>query len=561
MSGPKGKFRGKYSVMGGKVAQGEYKGKWDGTKVEFEAAPYKLDVTLDFGTSIEVVAKKNDVKMWSYKTHREDKSNNNAIEYEADSEMTLNPESMLYKAIEKYYPFGAFQTRTNKFKLHIDKKRRNILFRKFKIEFEVVKDGNKVLDLKADTTGAVYEFEFTAPNLLERMHVGVPSITASVEHVRGSKLDIKSNIAGGVELDATQSPNGSGGRDINIVATKAGTQMFKYHGVTSKVNNRQQLKVGLKGDFELNPESILYKMIVSKYQILTPFSKRSSDLEFFWDKKHKNVVLNKFYAKAKVDKDGVNVLNVDISTNQKPYKFHVFFPALLGKLRPGMTEVDVTVAHEKGQYLEMKVNHAGAKFKGFKISRVGGGNMREVEWNGKKLGSGDYTLTDNKFETSTTLSDGRALKTTITWDKKLDSADFFLANKVHVNLDGTERQLDLNMDWGMNKIPDMDFGTPEDGHFKMNAVGKNDRWGDYSLSRDLKWKSANQKVEVDLTGEAKFDKGGLADKSPIHTEIKLSYDLPTNDLEGKMMKTMAGKEYSITFPHGSFKMPSVKIGA
>jgi len=257
----------------------------------------------------------------------------------------------------------------------------------------------------------------------------------------------------------------------------------------------------------------------------------------------------------------VNVLNVDISTNQKPYKFHVFFPALLGKLRPGMTEVDVTVAHEKGQYLEMKVNHAGAKFKGFKISRVGGGNMREVEWNGKKLGSGDYTLTDNKFETSTTLSDGRALKTTITWDKKL-SADFFLlANKVHVNLDGTERQLDLNMDWGMNKIPDMDFGTPEDGHFKMNAVGKNDRWGDYSLSRDLKWKSANQKVEVDLTGEAKFDKGGLADKSPIHTEIKLSYDLPTNDLEGKMMKTMAGKEYSITFPHGSFKMPSVKIGA
>merc|ERR1712236_7572 len=101
-----------------------------------------------------------------------------------------------------------------------------------------------------------------------------------------------------------------------------------------------------------------------------------------------------------------------------------------GKLRPGMTEVDVTVAHEKGQYLEMKVNHAGAKFKGFKISRVGGGNMREVEWNGKKLGSGDYTLTDNKFETSTTLSDGRALKKTNTRDNLLLRNHSNLENKV-----------------------------------------------------------------------------------------------------------------------------------
>merc|ERR1712130_758872 len=101
-----------------------------------------------------------------------------------------------------------------------------------------------------------------------------------------------------------------------------------------------QLKVGLVGDFELNPQSLLYKLVISKYRILTPFARRHSELEFFWDKRNKNVVLNKFYAKAKVDKDGSKVADVLISTNQQPYKFHVFLPAILGKLRPGMQEVD-----------------------------------------------------------------------------------------------------------------------------------------------------------------------------------------------------------------------------
>merc|ERR1711973_194918 len=187
---------------------------------------------------------------------------------------------------------------------------------------------------------------------------------------------------------------------------------------------------GLKGDFELNPQSLLYKMVVSKYRILTPFSKRHSDLEFFWDKKNKNVVINKFYAKAKIDKDGSNVANVLISTNQKPYKFHVFLPALLGKLRPGMQEVDVDFDHNPGTSLEMKVNHAGAKFKGF----------------------------------------------------------------------------------------------------------KNARWGDYSVNRDLKWGSSNKKLSLDITGDADFGAGPLASSSPVQTEVKLNFDVPSADLNGKFMK-------------------------
>merc|ERR1712243_341509 len=88
------------------------------------------------------------------------------------------------------------------------------------------------------------------------------------------------------------------------------------------------------------------------------------------DRVNKNAFLNKFHVKAKVDKDGANVLNMEISTDHKPYKLHIFCPAIFEKVRPGMTEVDVTVDHVLGQHLYLEVHHAGAKWKGFKISKT-----------------------------------------------------------------------------------------------------------------------------------------------------------------------------------------------
>ena len=60
-----------------------------------------------------------------------------------------------------------------------------------------------------------------------------------------------------------------------MLATKAGAQMFKYHGNTSMVNDAAMLKVGLRGEFDLGPKIIRYKTIVSKYRIVTPFAKRT----------------------------------------------------------------------------------------------------------------------------------------------------------------------------------------------------------------------------------------------------------------------------------------------
>ena len=84
-------------------------------------------------------------------------------------------------------------------------------------------------------------------------------------------------------MEAQQTPNSLGGRTINIVTSKAGVKMLTYHADTSKVDTPAMLKVGLKGELTLNPESILYETVVSHYQFLTPFRTRSSDLEFMVD--------------------------------------------------------------------------------------------------------------------------------------------------------------------------------------------------------------------------------------------------------------------------------------
>merc|ERR1712212_325042 len=494
---------------------------------------------------------------WTYETLREDKSTPAAIQWEANSKMTLNPASKLHKFIQDNYPFGAFQTRTNNFKLFIDRHNRNFLLRKFKINFDVVKDGQKVIDISGNTVDSPYQFSVSAPNLFERLNIAQNPITLTINHQRGSFLIVELNIAGGMKLDAKQSPNaGTGGRNIDIVTTKAGTQMWKYHAVTSKVNDANQLKVGLKGDFELNPQSLLYKLVVSKYRILTPFARRHSELEFFWDKKNKNVVMNKFYAKAKVDKDGSKVADVLISTNQQPYKFHVFLPALLGKLRPGMQEVDVDVAHNPGTSLEMKVNHAGAKFKGFKIAKTGSGNEREIEWNGEKLGTGDYVLSGRMFKTTTNLANGKSLTTTVGWN-----GDSYLDNAVAVELAvDSVNSISINSTWKLNKLPDLDLSTPEEGQLDVAVHGVSSKWGDYRINRKVEFSSAARKISLDLTGDSVFASEALAAYSPIATEVKLTFDVDKADLDGKVKKVVAGKEYSIEFQPG-LAVPIIRMGA
>merc|ERR1712050_551551 len=483
------------------------------------------------------------------------------FEMTLDTEMTLSSNSMVHQFLSAKYPYGAFNTRNNKVKIFVDRQNKNLLAPKFKVEVHLQKDGAKVVDLTADTTGSPYVFKLTAPNFFKRWGISQPSIDVTVDHKIGSSLVIEANILGGLHLEGKRGDNAKNGRDVSLLAKKGGVEMFKITWSTEKINNKKEFKFILHDTLDVNPESILYKNLISNYKILTPFTSRTGEFEIYVNKKGKNLLLNKFYAKGKVMKDGNKALDLLVTTDEKPYKFELFAPALLDKIKPGMTEAKISVDHNPGQSLEIKTNFE--KFTGLKIYKTGSGNERKVELNGKELIMGDYSLTDNSFSTKITLGNDY-LEPKITWEGKLptnkqEAEAFMLKNNILVKVSGSKRNLDLNLNWKMSK-PDFDFGTPEDGKISLNAKGNNPRWGDYSLSRDINWKVENKIIEVNWTGLAQFAQGGLATATPIETSFKFKILLDKTDLIGKFMKKFNGKEHSIDFPEGSGAMPKIIMG-
>merc|ERR1712212_543155 len=505
--------------------------------------------------------KKNEESMWTYKTNRSTNNNNKVFEMTLDTEMTLSSNSKVYEFLSEKYPYGAFNTRNNKVKLFVNKKNKNLLAPKFKIEVHLQKDGEKVVDLTADTTGSPYVFKLDAPNVFKRWGIKQSSIDITVDHKIGSSLVVDANVLGGIHLEGKRGDNAKNGRDVSLMITKGGVQMIKVSWSTEKVNNENEFKFVLRDNIEVSPESLLYKNIISKYKILTPFNSRTGEFEFYVNKKDKNVVLNKFYAKGKVMKDGKKALELLAPTNEKPYGFELFAPALLGKVKPGMTEAKISVAHTLGQSLEIKTNFE--KFTGLKIYKTGSGNERKVEVNGKELVKGDHTLSDSSFSTKITLGNDY-LEPKITWEGKLpqtrqEAEAFLLQNNIVVKATGSRRNLDLNLNWKMTN-PDFNFGTPENGKISLNAKGNNPRWGAYSISRDINWNAANKVIDVNLDGVAHFAEGNLATSAPIETSIHFKVLVDKKDLIGKFMKKVNGKEYSIEFPAGSGVMPKIMWG-
>jgi DNA-binding sugar fermentation-stimulating protein len=399
-----------------------------------------------------------------------------------------------------------FNKRVGEFEIYVNKKAKNLVLNKFYAKGNVMKDGNKRFDFLLSTNEKPYKF-----------------LTPFNKRVGEFEIYVNKKAK-------------------NLVLNK-----FYAKGNVMKDGNK-------RFDFLLSTNE-------KPYKILTPFNKRVGEFEIYVNKKAKNLVLNKFYAKGNVMKDGNKRFDFLLSTNEKPYKFELFAPSLLGKLKPGMTEAKISADHNPGQSLEIKTNFE--KFTGLKLYKSGSGNERKVEVNGKELAKGDYTLTDNSFSTKITLGNDY-LEPKITWEGKLpnsrqEAEAFMLKNNVDVKVTGSKRNLDLNLNWKMTK-PDFDFGTPENGKISMNAKGNNPRWGDYSLSRDINWKVENKVIELNLKGMAQFAKGGLATSTPIETAVNFKVLVDKKDLIGKFMKKINGKEYSVDFPEGSGVMPKIVWG-
>merc|ERR1711887_324540 len=407
MAGLNIEARSKYAILG-RIA-GKVLLKLENGVFNFEhtdsTSKESIELTAKYvkGESLEIEGMKNGESMWTYKTNRSTKNNNKVFEMALDTDMTLSSNSMVYKFLSEKYPYGAFKTRNNKVTIFVNKKNKNLLAPKFKIEVNLQEDGEKVVDLTADTTGSPYVFKLTAPNFFKRWGIEQPSIDITADHKIGSSLLIDANILGGLHLEGKRGDNAKNGRDVSLMVQKGGVQMFKITWSTEKINNEKEFKFVLHDTLDVNPESMLYKNIISQYKILTPFTSRIGEFEYYVNKKDQNLVLNKFYAKGKVIKDGNKALDLLLTTNETPCKFEFFAPALLDKLNPEMTEAKISVDYIPGQSLEIKTNFE--KFTGLRIYKTGSGNERKVELNGKEMVMGDYKLTDNSFSTKITVGD------------------------------------------------------------------------------------------------------------------------------------------------------------
>merc|ERR1712149_162400 len=450
----------------------------------------------------------------------------NRFDMSLETDMTLSSQSILYTLLDKYYAYGAFNVRRNEVRIFVDKQNKNFLLPKFLVDVKLFKEGQQVVTLKVDSTGTPYEFLFIAPNVFDRWNINYDKIEGKMTHIPGSSIKIETNLGGDIVIEGQRGNNNKGGRDIHILTKKANKQMMKVDISTEKTVDNNQIKLVLKDSVEIDPDSVLYRKIVRNYRLLTPFNKRTGEFEFFVNKNEKNVLLNKFYVKGEVKKDDETVMKALLTTNDKPYKMSLYMPALLNKIYRDMDKYEVTVDHNPGQLLEVKTN--GKKFKGFKIAKTGSGNEREFEINGKKLGSGDYTLPNNAREAKA----------------------FFLKNSMTAEVKGSRRHFNADLDWS----------TPWKCKMNFNIAGEGPNWGTYSLSRDVSASVANKVIKLAVSGDSSFTNGVFARISPVTTDVDLTYKINDRDLVGKFSKVIKGKEYSIVFPAGSFVMPQITWG-
>jgi len=556
-----------YSVMGG-VIQGTVMAKFENKEFTFshvnKDTKEKMDlrVFLNPGQKLEIEGKKNGEVMWSYSTKRTTINDANTFDLNMETDMTLSSQSILYTLLDKYYAYGAFNVRRNEIRVFVDKQNKNFLFPKFLVDVKLYKEGQQVVTLKIDSRSTPYTFLFVAPNVFDRWNINYDKIEGKMTHIPGSSIKIETNLGGNIMIEGQRGDNSKGGRDIHILTKKDNKQMMKVDISTEKTIDNNQIKLVLRDSVEIDPDSMLYRKIVRNYRLLTPFNKRTGEFEIFVNKKSRNVLLNKFYVKGEVKKDAQTVMKALLTTNEKPYKMSLYLPTLLNKIYSDMDKYEVTVDHTPGQMLEVKTN--GKKFKGFKIAKTGSGNEREIEINGKKLGSGDYTLTDNSFKTKVTVADGNWIEPKITWQGKLpnnarEAEKFFLKNSLTAEVKGSKRHFNADFDWKMDK-PDFDFSTPWDCKMNFNIAGEGPNWGTYSLSRDVTASVANKVIKFAVAGDSSFTKGVFAKISPVNTDVDLTFMINDRDLVGKFSKVIKGKEYSIEFPAGSFVMPKITWG-
>jgi len=534
------KAKAKFSLLGGKIATGEFDASYADNTFNIVMKPTnfdEVDLTVYFkpsfngqryaGASFGYQAKKGGALMLKYDGVHKRTDDHKKYEASLKTELQVSEKSMMYPTfckIGKAVGSGCFKTRTMELTGFVDKQNKNKLMNKFAFGLKNTKDGETRLEASIDTVKSPYELKVVSPRLMK--HLGSNEFTITADHQPGKQLTIKSSyqefkffFKHGPIVD---------GHNYFAEISKAGVSFLKYDLNLNFERHNSFINMGLASQFDVNEASLFYPLFCSYASGC--FKQRKAEISMFIDLVKKNALLNKFAIHGNVLKDGEKVAELEISTKNSPYKFMVKAPHVLPKMI-GQSSVEVSATHNLGQSLEITTNFAKAK--SFSVKKTSG-NMREVKFNGKLLFKGEVTKGENSFKQQIELGNGKKMALTVSWEK-----DGLRSNDVKVNLAGNDMNVDFEAKWDVSNL--------NDAAFEIEAEGNGPNLGKFEFERKVDWKCDSSKFQINIIGKSSSEKGWFAEKglNPVDTKIKVIFDYNKMNLNADIDKVVAGKRYSV----------------
>eukprot|EP00092_Neocalanus_flemingeri_P037349 GFUD01040673.1.p1 GENE.GFUD01040673.1~~GFUD01040673.1.p1 ORF type:complete len:859 (-),score=238.55 GFUD01040673.1:100-2478(-) len=544
---PDGSFKckAKFSLLGGKVASGEFDASFADNTFNIVIKPQnqpELDLTYYIkpsyagssysGASFGYEAKRGGVSMLKY-----DGVHKREIDYTKHSgslktELQLSEKSMLYPTFCKLGDLvgsGCFKNRQMEVTVFLDKVAKNKLLNKFSFGLKNTKDGETRLEVSISTLQNPYQLKIVSPRL--QNIVGSNELTITADHKPGQELTVESSFQK-FKFFLKHGPTNKG-RNFFAEISKAGVSFLKYNLNLNFEKDASAINMGLDSQFDVNENSFFYPLFCSYGSGC--FKQRKADISIFVDLVNKNVLINKFDVHANLLKDDEKVFELEVCTKHTPYKFIIKAPYLLPNMI-GQPSVEVEALHQLGQSLEITTNFKKAK--SFSIQKTSG-NMREVKFNGKLLFKGEITKGNKSFKQQIELANGKSMALTATWKNEVLGGSGIRENEVKLNLAGGKVNIDGEIKWDMT--------NPADAEFQIEAKGTGRRLGQFEFKRKVDWEFTGNQFIASIIGKSSSQKGWFADKgfSPVDTKVNVNFDYNNMNLNGNMVKVVAGKRYAI----------------
>jgi len=323
-------------------------------------------------------------------------------------------------------------------------------------------------------------------------------------------------------------------KDWNFVISRNSEEMIKYNLHFAPRVGPADYEMDVKSHFKLSSNSKLYPVFCT----YGCFNERNLEASARVNK----ATPYKMVLHAVLKKDGENILNFDFNTNNSPYVLNIKAPRILPKILPsGRPSIEFKADHNPGKKLSITSN---ANFLSSLILERLPNNDIKVILNGEEKITAGLKQEGNMITQSTTLPGGRALTTTLKWKTK-----DLKQNTVDLILEGTERNLKANFDWGLSET----WGYT-DMFLNIDAKGHNKRLGDYKIVRHMKCKvgktmTANRFLRFSSEGESSIQNAPWT--NPITTDIELDLNPDSNEYSVKIIKNAGGVDWGITFtPNG-----------